>query len=420
MASADPVSQPISTPSGNSDRSRRWGRSRRNGRPRMNLPEGQGTPAADEGFENQRENGHSAGRRSLAQRPGSVAPPSQQQSAEPSSAEASAAEAGAQLSGRGRSTARRGRGGRARARAGAGEPFGGRDDKVDLVTNTDGDRSRVAGPGHSSTNANGHTSRFNYGRQFGGNLTTPASTDQISHTGSTLQGDAPEFHPGQPHISRFKNIRRAKGSTTPQSSHAKASRLRRDSGLKSTAPDIATRTHEDISNGIYECPICTSEKETFLHLVSGDAPDVIYQKKLFHPHTTAGVRKKPILDQYLVYHLIHVAKLAANLDWCRKNVHIHANSCVTLDRALPVHILVLFRAVFVAKSRFQGDALTLTMTQDGAAERSVEILCLVVNIPVKSLAMKACVALARLGWIADAIVERLSDQLLVSSGKMRS
>lgn len=60
------------------------------------------------------------------------------------------------------------------------------------------------------------------------------------------------------------------------------------------------------------------------------------------------------------------------------------------------------------------------MTQDGAAERSVEILCLVVNIPVKSLAMKACVALARLGWIADAIVERLSDQLLVSSGKMRS
>lgn len=259
MATANPVSQPISTPSGNSDRSKRWGRSRRSGRPRTNLPEGHGTPAVDEGSENQRENGQSAGRRSLAQRPGSIAPPSQQHSAEPSSGEASAGEAGAQVSGRGRSTARRGRGRRARAGAGAGEPFGRRDDKVDLVNNPDGDRSRVAGPGLSSTNANGHTPRFSYGRQFGGNLTTPASTDEISNTGSTLQGDAPEFHPGQPHISRPHNIRRAKGNTTPQSSHAKASRLRRDSGLKSTAPDIATRTHEDISNGVYECPICTSE-----------------------------------------------------------------------------------------------------------------------------------------------------------------
>jgi transcriptional repressor NF-X1 len=28
---------------------------------------------------------------------------------------------------------------------------------------------------------------------------------------------------------------------------------------KSTAPDLATRTHEDISHGLYECPICTAE-----------------------------------------------------------------------------------------------------------------------------------------------------------------
>jgi transcriptional repressor NF-X1 len=34
---------------------------------------------------------------------------------------------------------------------------------------------------------------------------------------------------------------------------------RRGSLLRSTAPDIATRTHEDITKGVYECAICTSE-----------------------------------------------------------------------------------------------------------------------------------------------------------------
>ncbi|MCJ1469018.1 FKBP12-associated protein [Pseudocyphellaria aurata] len=253
-------------------------------------------------------------------------------------------------------------------------------------------------------------SRPNSGRQFGSNLTTPAPADPISNSRSTLQGDAPEFHPGQPHTFRPKNPRGAKGNTDLQSFHAKEPRLRRDSGLKSTAPDIATRTHEDISNGSSIYPVLRSgqqmkvqpkpnneiPKGTFLHLVNGDAQDVIYQKKLFQPRITAGVRRKPTHERYLGYHLIRVARRAANLGWCRKNVLIHANYCVTRDHALHAHILVLSRAASVAKGRRQEDALTLIMIRDGAAERFVGISCLAGNIPVKSPVMKVCAVLAKI------------------------
>lgn len=77
------------------------------------------------------------------------------------------------------------------------------------------------------------------GRQFGGQLT--ASLDL-----SALQADAAVFVPGQPAEPSSRSTKRQ-----PQP------RKRRMS--KSQAPDIATRTHEDIDNGQYECPICTSE-----------------------------------------------------------------------------------------------------------------------------------------------------------------
>ncbi|KAK3167832.1 hypothetical protein OEA41_004278 [Lepraria neglecta] len=95
-------------------------------------------------------------------------------------------------------------------------------------------------------------------RQFGGRLTQEAGTSVQNQ--SILSADAPEFHPGQTHQPRSNNIR---GGKTAQSNnhqgHTKAPRARRQSLLKSTAPDIATRTHEDIASGIYECPICTNE-----------------------------------------------------------------------------------------------------------------------------------------------------------------
>lgn len=76
-------------------------------------------------------------------------------------------------------------------------------------------------------------------RAFGGQLTATAPPSaEVS-----LAGDAPEFVPGQP--------------VAPRARPPQAPRTRRMS--KSQAPDIATRTHEDIANGQYECVICTNE-----------------------------------------------------------------------------------------------------------------------------------------------------------------
>ncbi|KUJ22890.1 uncharacterized protein LY89DRAFT_704432 [Mollisia scopiformis] len=76
-------------------------------------------------------------------------------------------------------------------------------------------------------------------RAFGGQLTSAAPP---ASEGS-LAGDAPEFVPGQPVAPRPRQ--------PPNPPHRRMS--------KSQAPDIATRTHEDIANGQYECVICTNE-----------------------------------------------------------------------------------------------------------------------------------------------------------------
>jgi transcriptional repressor NF-X1 len=82
-------------------------------------------------------------------------------------------------------------------------------------------------------------------RAFGGQLTgAQPSASQTTTSEAALNAGAPEFQPGQPVPVR-------------NSIPTKAPRARRMS--KSAAPDIATRIHEDISNRLYECAICTSE-----------------------------------------------------------------------------------------------------------------------------------------------------------------
>ena len=82
------------------------------------------------------------------------------------------------------------------------------------------------------------------GRRFGGQLTQPDSAT----TQAQLQAEAAEFVLGQQNASKPK-------TKAPQ----KQPRQQKRRMSKSQAPDIATRTHEDIDNGHYECPICTSE-----------------------------------------------------------------------------------------------------------------------------------------------------------------
>ncbi len=87
-----------------------------------------------------------------------------------------------------------------------------------------------------------------HGRQFGGQLTTDSNSTGSDGHGRQLNAGAAEFRPGQSH----------KHAPTAPKAPVEQQSIRRI-GNKSAAPDIATRTHQDIDNGHYECPICTNE-----------------------------------------------------------------------------------------------------------------------------------------------------------------
>ena len=97
-------------------------------------------------------------------------------------------------------------------------------------------------------------------RSFGGQLTAEEDLADSTPGHSHLKADAPIFVPGQPHSSTSENSKRT-GATHrgPRAAYPKANSGARTSPKKSQAPDIAARTHEDIVNGVYECPICTNE-----------------------------------------------------------------------------------------------------------------------------------------------------------------
>ena len=115
---------------------------------------------------------------------------------------------------------------------------------VNLADSQSSNRSRNnrrGGLGRGSRRGGAPAMAVANGRTFGGQLTT---TNPIpgSVVGS-LAGDAPSFVPGRPLQQR----------TQP----AQTFRPRRTS--KSQAPDISTRTHEDIANRNYDCVICMNE-----------------------------------------------------------------------------------------------------------------------------------------------------------------
>ncbi|KAK4615851.1 FKBP12-associated protein 1 [Fulvia fulva] len=125
--------------------------------------------------------------------------------------------------------------------------------------NDDGQRSqRGRGRGRGGVRARGGRpaveSRRNVnGRTFGGQLTREETNASDASQGpANLQASAPVFVPGQQH---------AHNVTQPQPVQRQVRQPRQPKRRmsKSQAPDIATRTHEDIDNAHYECAICTSE-----------------------------------------------------------------------------------------------------------------------------------------------------------------
>ena len=94
------------------------------------------------------------------------------------------------------------------------------------------------------------------GRRFGGQLTAPNVPDTQSNDAPRLNARAPDFVPG--HQSRTHNTNHVRNPRSAAPSRQQQGRPRQPPP-KSTASNIAARTHEDISNGVYECAICTSE-----------------------------------------------------------------------------------------------------------------------------------------------------------------
>ncbi|TPR05628.1 Major Facilitator Superfamily protein [Aspergillus niger] len=111
-----------------------------------------------------------------------------------------------------------------------------------------GNKRGGRGAGASRRPRGGDQATLPAGRIFGGKLTTPEQEqdgqaipggDGVDEAG--LRADAPVG----------SNIQKQPRSQPPPPP-AKVT-------TKSTAPDIATRIHEDIAHNLYECPICTSE-----------------------------------------------------------------------------------------------------------------------------------------------------------------
>lgn len=75
-----------------------------------------------------------------------------------------------------------------------------------------------------------------------------------------LRAEAPNFVPGVP-VSQVQSSQSIPGPSVKGKGKPKPKQPPKPPKVttKSTAPDIATRIHEDIAHNLYECPICTSE-----------------------------------------------------------------------------------------------------------------------------------------------------------------
>ncbi|GFF56029.1 hypothetical protein IFM62136_03005 [Aspergillus lentulus] len=180
----------------------------------------------------------------------------------------------------------------------------------------DNGRRRGRGRGEDSKAVSGGLG----GRTFEGRLSKPeraSDEDQPDDTGNlSLRADAPEFVPGAPTDGVVSNgITSTADSTTGKGKSKHVQPRPPKVTTKSTAPDIATRIHEDIAHNLYECPICTSElgrrsrvwsmkarpprmlrvarqRGSPVHRVPGAALAVIFHTRSFHPHILVGVRRK--------------------------------------------------------------------------------------------------------------------------------
>ena len=103
-------------------------------------------------------------------------------------------------------------------------------------------------------------------RGFEARLTQPGQEDgepahDLGQNGDlNLRADAPAFVPGMP-APQSQPPPSKPGSSKNEKGKSRSKQPQRQPKVttKSTADDMATRIHEDITHNLYECPICTSE-----------------------------------------------------------------------------------------------------------------------------------------------------------------
>ncbi|KHN96444.1 Single-stranded nucleic acid binding R3H [Metarhizium album ARSEF 1941] len=121
----------------------------------------------------------------------------------------------------------------------------------DSNSNQRGRGRRPRGPRQAGRGAARNDAPGSFGhRSFGGHLTgtTPTAAENAAHATPALSADAPEFIPGEAVVTRRPAKTKHRVPIKPPV------RL-----PKSTAEDLGTRIHEDISNLNYECAICTDD-----------------------------------------------------------------------------------------------------------------------------------------------------------------
>ncbi|KAM0194089.1 hypothetical protein ACHAPC_001183 [Botrytis cinerea] len=235
------------------------------------------------------------------------------------------------------------------------------------ANNRGGGNGRRGGFGRGGRRGGGRGQPMANGRVFGGQLTSNLHTGPTSDAGS-LAGDAPAFTPGQPIAAR--------------PGPSRAPRARRMS--KSQAADLPTRTHEDITNGQYECAICTNE--------------VLPNSKLGYHHILAGkVVQKSGLDTVL----------------------IHVILCAMLDRVRLALIWGLHFLASVAKRRFQEDVWIRSTKADGGVGKFATMYFLAENTIASEVVMRASVAVVKFLLNQHAIVVK-SRKLYLARNAMKS
>ncbi|CAF9915322.1 MAG: hypothetical protein GOMPHAMPRED_000698 [Gomphillus americanus] len=207
-------------------------------------------------------------------------------------------------------------------------------------------------------------------------------------------------------------------------------RPRRASILKSTALDIATRTHEDIENGIYECPICTNEVQRNSKVWSCKTCWTVFHLKCVEKWSknegSATVNRQlengedPPAKQWRCpgCNLPKEDFPSSYFCWCGKETDpasvpgfqngalILASCCAMLVLVLLASIWVQLRAAFVVKTSLLRDALTPSTITVGVVIKSVVIFYLAAITPVLDHVMKVFVVLVRFQLMQDVIAGR--------------